>query len=193
MSYLWEHAYWTEDSTSLCIYSSGQSSIKQAGLFMKTSSLTWAVYNDSMFVLYEAGKLWKCLPSHSQIDLTYNDLIITCNHSQPWVVICLMPGPGLFSQTNHLTSDLPQCCGVCVCAVMPVSRIRWSNGEGCTSCDRCDILRLLFSDQSLRRWNCRSLYYAERAGQGRPLELWWYITALSRFFLFLFYCALATL
>lgn len=110
---------------------------------MKTSSLTWAVYNDSMSVLYEAGKLWKCLPSHSQIDLTYIDLIITCNHSRAWVVMCLMPGPGLFSQTNHLTSDLPQCWRVCVGArvrvraVMPVSRIRWSSGEGCTSCDGC--------------------------------------------------------
>ncbi len=87
---------------------------------MKTSSLTWAAYNDSMSVLYEAGKLWKCLPSHSQIDLTYIDLIITCNHSQPWVVICLTPSPGLFSQTNHRSSDLPTLSVVCVCVCVCV-------------------------------------------------------------------------
>ncbi len=143
---------------------------------MKTSSLTWAAYNDSMSVLYEAGKLWKCLPSHSQIDLTYIDLIITCNHSQPWVVICLTPSPGLFSQTNHRSYHslcVCVCVCVCVCAVMPVSRIRWYNPEDCTSCDGCVSITpgVLFSDQSLLRWNRMSLYYTERAGQGRPLKL----------------------
>ncbi len=205
-----------------------QSSIKQADLSMKTSSLTWAAYNDSMSVLYEAGKLWKCLPSHSQIDLTYIDLIITCNHSQPWVVICLTSSPGLFSQTNHRSSDLPTlsvcvcvcvcvcerervcvcvcvwvsererecvcvCVCVCVCAVMPVSRIRWYNPEDCTSCDGCVSITpgVLFSDQSLLRWNRMSLYYTERAGQGRPLKLCC-ILLHSKAFYYYFYCVLAT-
>ncbi len=73
---------------------------------------------------------------------------------------------------------------LCVCVwVLCVSRCSFSslsNAEGCTSCDGCVSItpRVLFSHQSLRSWNRRSLYYAERAGQGRPLELWRYITAL---------------
>lgn len=86
---------------------------------MKTSSLTWAAYSDSMSVLYEAGKLWKCLPSHSQIDLTYIDLIITCNHSQPWVVICLIPALHCF---HRKITALPtyQCWCVCVQSCLSV-------------------------------------------------------------------------
>ncbi len=69
---------------------------------------------------------------------------------------------------------------VCESCVSRGSFSSLSNAEDCTSCDGCVSITpgVLFSHQSLRSWNRRSLYYADRAGQGRPLKLWRYITAL---------------
>ncbi len=105
-------------------------------------------------------------------------------HARPWFVFT--------DKSPHFwltTADV--CVCECVFAVMPVSRIRWSNAEGCTSCDGCVSIRprVLFSDQSLQRWNHRSLYYAERAGQGCLLKLWRILQHSKAFYYYSLLCS----
>lgn len=48
---------------------------------------------------------------------TLESICLRLTLSSPEIILgnILMPDPGLFSQTNHLTSDLPLCAVRCVC------------------------------------------------------------------------------